>query len=50
MKNKQNGKGSKRRPTNEAKVRANWDQIFGKDQPIELKPFDRDPIQHQPPA
>ena len=29
MKNS-NGKGSKRRPTDESKVRENWDKIFGK--------------------
>lgn len=45
MKNNGNGKGSKRRPTDEAKVRANWDQIFGKKQ-IELQPFDKEPIRH----
>ena len=48
MKNKQNGKGSRRRPTDEAKVRANWDSIFGKKdkKPIELQPFESDPISH----
>ena len=47
MKNKQNGKGSKRRPTDEAKVRANWGTIFGDPLPIELKPFDGEPTVHQ---
>lgn len=47
MKNR-NGKGSKRRPTDEAKVRANWGNIFGQPLPVELKPFEDEPIVHQP--
>lgn len=42
MKNR-NGKGSRRRPTDEKKVRANWDKIFSKEQPVELRPFEKDP-------
>jgi hypothetical protein len=43
---KQNGKGSKRRPTNEKKFRDNYGNIFGQPLPIELKPFETDPIKH----
>ena len=39
-----NGKGSRRRPTDEKKVRANWGNIFG--EPLELKPNTGDLIKH----
>ena len=41
-----NGKGDKRRPTNEGAYRANYSNIFGPPLPIELKPFLANPIDH----
>jgi hypothetical protein len=39
-----NGKGSKRRPTNESAYRDNFDSIFVS--LIESRPFDNEPIEH----
>ena len=57
MKAKQNGKGSKRRPTDEIAYRDNYDgifvptsvksgNIFGDPLSVELRPYDADPIEH----
>lgn len=35
-----NGKGSKRRPTDEAAYRDNYGNVFGPPLPIEARPFD----------
>lgn len=44
-----NGKGDKRRPTDEEAYRVNYGNIFGPPSPIELKPFPTDPIDHAGP-
>ena len=41
-----NGKGSRRRPTNEKAFRDNFDNIFVSPLPIEKRPFEADPINH----
>ena len=41
-----NGKGSKRRPTNEKAYRDNHGNIFGTPLAIELRPFDDEPTPH----
>jgi hypothetical protein len=39
--NPSNGKGSRQRPTDNAKFSANWDRIFGKKEPeVELVPVE----------
>lgn len=41
-----NGKGDKRRLTNEAAYGNNYGNIFGEPLPIERKPFEDEPIIH----
>lgn len=44
-----NGKGDKRRPTNEATYRDNYGTVFGSPLPIEKRPYEADPIEHAEP-
>jgi hypothetical protein len=46
MNSKTNGKGSKRRPTNEKAYRDNYGNIFGQPLLIDLRPLDDEPTPH----